>query len=226
MIGRIAAIAMLAVAVLGTTATAQTTTPDASAIVTRAARVYKGLSGLQAEFRQRIEDPFLGPTDARGIMSQTGTTPLAMRFSEPANEAIVIDGQPVLGLPPEHDAGAGASYPMPSTADYGVNLIACCSNVRSSDIASVPQDRGHRRRRSDALLLEPIAAALRFVAPLSGFDREDGLPGASNSAKRTRQADRRTLPAASERLDRASGVSSSTVPNGVRVVDQRRTTGR
>jgi outer membrane lipoprotein carrier protein len=202
--------------------TAQAGSPDAGAIITRATRTYKALSGLQADFRQRIEDPFLGPTDARGVLSQSGATRFAMRFSDPANEAIVIDGTKLWVYLPSNMPGQVLRYPAPSTADYGVNLLAWLlerpleryrvSYVRTEEIGG---------RKADVLLLEAIADDIPFRRATVWFDREDALPrrlefNQRNNVKRVVEL---------SRLRPNASIPASTFiftpPSGVKVVDQK-----
>ena len=93
-------LALIAVLLVPAAVAAQTSSDPAPEIVTRAARVYRGLSGLQADFRQKLEDKRLGDQSSKGTLYQTGTR-FAMRFSDPANEAVVVDGSQALGLHPE-----------------------------------------------------------------------------------------------------------------------------
>ena len=203
-------------------ALAQANTPDAAGIITRATRTYKALSGLQADFRQRIEDPFLGPTDARGVMSQSGANRFAMRFSDPANEAIVIDGTKMWVYLPSTMQGQVLRYPMPTSADYGVNLLGWLlerpleryrvSYVKTEDVGG---------RKADVLLLEAVAADLPFRRATVWFDREDALPrrlefNQKNNVKRVVEL---------SRLRPNASIPASTFiftpPAGVRVVDQK-----
>ena len=203
-------------------ALAQANTPDAAAIITRATRTYKALSGLQADFRQRIEDPFLGPTDARGVMSQSGANRFAMRFSDPANEAIVIDGTKMWVYLPSTMQGQVLRYPMPTSADYGVNLLGWLlerpleryrvSYLKTEEVGG---------RKADVLLLEAVAADLPFRRATVWFDREDALPrrlefNQKNNVKRVVEL---------SRLRPNASIPASTFiftpPAGVRVVDQK-----
>jgi outer membrane lipoprotein-sorting protein len=70
-----------------------TQSPDAAAIVRRAGLTFRNLTSLQADFVQVIEDPSLGDTlRTNGRLYQAGPNAFAMRFSDPPEEAIVIDG--------------------------------------------------------------------------------------------------------------------------------------
>ena len=207
---------------LGTEAGAQAGSPDASAIITRAARTYRALSALQADFRQRIDDEFLGAMSARGVLSQAGDNRFAMRFTDPANDAIIIDGTRVWVYLPSSMPGQVLRYPMPSGPVYGYNLLALfldrpLERYRVSFVKTEEVDG----RRADALLLEPVATDLPFRRATVWFDREDFLPRRleileKTGAKRTVELSR-LRPNASI----APSVFTFVPPRGVKVVDQK-----
>ena len=64
---------------------------DAPGVATleRAARTYRGLTSLAADFRQVIDDPMIGLLESEGRVIQAGNDRLAMRFTDPAGEAII-----------------------------------------------------------------------------------------------------------------------------------------
>jgi len=66
---------------------------DARALVSRASAAYRGLQSLRADFDQLIQNPMIGDQPSKGTLIQSGQAQLAMRFSEPEGEAIVIDGE-------------------------------------------------------------------------------------------------------------------------------------
>ncbi|HSJ76632.1 MAG TPA: outer membrane lipoprotein carrier protein LolA, partial [Gemmatimonadales bacterium] len=68
---------------------------DAQATIGRAARVYRSLGSLRADFVQVIDNPMIDSAESKGTLVQAGPDKLSMRFSQPPGEAIVIDGQHV-----------------------------------------------------------------------------------------------------------------------------------
>ena len=87
---------------------------NAGSIVARAARVYAGLASLRADFEQRIEDSLIGTFDSRGVVTQAGENRLAMRFSDPAGDAIIIDGKQVWFYTPSTSPGQVIRMPVPT----------------------------------------------------------------------------------------------------------------
>src|SRR5258705_13000743 len=65
---------------------------DADQVMERTARSYRGLTSFSADFWQVIDDAMLGTFRSRGHLIQAGDDKLAMRFTDPAGEAIVLDG--------------------------------------------------------------------------------------------------------------------------------------
>ncbi|MGH7590225.1 MAG: LolA family protein, partial [Gemmatimonadales bacterium] len=66
---------------------------DGVAVVRRAAAAYGALSAFQADFVQVIADPMIGTFTSKGRLTQSGTNKLAMRFTDPNGDAIVMDGK-------------------------------------------------------------------------------------------------------------------------------------
>ena len=95
-------------------AQAPTSSDPAPEIVTKAARVYRGLSGLQADFRQKLEDRRLGDESSKGTLYQAGNK-FAMRFSDPATEAVVLDGSKLWVYTPSDNPGVVLRYPPPTS---------------------------------------------------------------------------------------------------------------
>ena len=69
---------------------------DAAAIVGRSSRVYRSLASMRADFVQVIDNPMIDSAESRGTLVQAGQSKLAMRFTDPPGEAIVIDGEVVV----------------------------------------------------------------------------------------------------------------------------------
>lgn len=203
-------------------ARAQAGQPDAAAIITRSARTYKALTALQADFRQRIEDPFLGASDAKGILSQAGTNRFAMRFTDPANEAIIIDGSKVWVYLPSSMPGQVLRYPMPSGPVYGYNLLAWfLERPLERYRVSYLKTENVNGRKADVLLLESVAADLPFRRATVWFDRDDALPRRLEIQERSDSKRIVELSRLRPNVTIPASVFIFTPPNGVKVVDQK-----
>ena len=98
---------------------------DAEAIIGRAARVYRSLASLQADFVQLIDNPMIDSAESRGTLVQAGPAKLAMRFSDPPGEAIVVDGEHVWVYTPSTVPDQVVRLSVPSGGPvYGYNLLA------------------------------------------------------------------------------------------------------
>lgn len=202
---------------------AQASVPSETAaqVVGRASRVYKQLTGLEADFRQHLEDPMVGNLDSKGKLSQVGKNRFAMRFSDPANEAIVIDGTKVWVYTPSTSPGQVLRFPIPSSSAYGINLLDWfMDNPLDRYRMTYVTTEAVGGRRADAVLLEPTARGLPFRRATLWFDREDGLPRRFEIDES--QGLKRTVVLSNVRPN--ASIPPSTfifkVPDGVRVIDQ------
>lgn len=195
---------------------------NAGSIVARAARVYAGLASLRADFEQRIEDSLIGTFDSRGVVTQAGENRLAMRFSDPAGDAIIIDGKQVWVYTPSTSPGQVIRMPVPTGPTYGFNVL--------SWILDRPAERYRMRylradrvggRAADVVELIPLSPEMPFTRAVVWLDREDALPrrleiterrGGVRTISLSKLTVNDRLPQDAFRFD---------VPDGVRIVDQR-----
>jgi outer membrane lipoprotein carrier protein len=191
-------------------------------VVDRAAVAYAGLSSLRADFEQRIEDSLIGTFDSRGALVQAGQNRLAMRFSDPEGDAIIIDGRQVWVYTPSTAPGQVIRMPLPEGPVYGFNVL--------SWILDKPAERYRMRyvradrvggRPVDVVELIPLAAELPFSRALVWLDREDHLPRRLEISER--RGGTRTITLSRIRTNETvpAGAFSFAVPRNVRIVDQR-----
>src|SRR5215212_11603036 len=195
---------------------------DAEAIIGRAARVYRSLASLRANFVQVIDNPMIDSAESRGTLVQAGPAKLAMRFSDPPGEAIVVDGEHVWVYTPSTVPGQVVRLAVPSGGPvYGYNLLAWLldrpaeryrpSYLRTERIAG---------RTSDVIQLIPAVPNLPFSKAVVWVDREDALPrrleiheesGATRTLSLSEIRVNQTVPAQTFQFK---------VPSGSRIVDQ------
>lgn len=195
---------------------------DASVIIGRAARVYRSLGSLQAEFVQVIDNPMIDSAESKGTLVQSGDARLAMRFTDPPGEAIVVDGKHVWVYTPSTVPGQVIRLSVPSGGPvYGYNLLAWlldrpAERYRAAFLKSERVDG----RSTDVIELTPAVPDLPFNRAVIWLDRESALPRRleiheSSGATRTLRL---------SRLRVNQSVSDRTfafkVPAGVRIVDQ------
>jgi outer membrane lipoprotein carrier protein len=195
--------------------------PDPSAILARAAEKYRAITSFQSEFRQVIADSMIGTYESHGELVQAGESKLAMRFSDPQGDAIVMDGEHLWVYTPSTTPGQVVRLKVPSDPTYGPNMLAW--------ILTNPVDRYRSRylrqdavagRAVDVIALTPVDPSLPFTEAVVWIDQFDNLP--RRLEVREKGGQRRTLVLTGVETNRR--VTPATfqfeVPKGVRVVDQ------
>ena len=194
---------------------------DGNAIAARAARIYRSLTSLSAEFTQVIEDEALGRLESRGTLVQSGQNKLSMRFTDPKGDAIVVDGKNVWVYTPSTTENQVIRMPLPSGPVYGFNLMAWLLDrpTERYRITYVRRDFVDFAQ-VDVLQFEPTSPEMPFRKAVLWIDRDSGLPRKMVIEEETGAV--RTLSLSKMRTNQP--VNEKTfrfdVPSGVRVVDQ------
>lgn len=195
---------------------------DAPALVRRAGSVYRGLGSLQADFVQVIQDPMMGDTlPSTGKLYQSGQNLFAMRFTDPPEEAIVIDGRYSWFYTPSTAPNQVIRMPVESDPVYGVNLLARILD-RPADRYETTWVRADTLggRRVGVVSIVPRGTNVNFRSAVLWLDLEDALPrrieleegpGVRRILTLWKIRPNATIPRA---------VFEFKVPKGVRVVDQ------
>ena len=195
---------------------------DADAIIGRAARVYRSLASLQANFVQVIDNPMIDSAESQGTLVQAGPDKLAMRFTDPLGEAIIIDGRHVWVYTPSTVPDQVVRMAVPSGGPaYGYNLLAWFLD-RPAERYKATYLRSERRdgRTTDVIELVPAVPDLPFEKAVIWLDRDNALPRRleiheQSGATRTLSLSKIQV---NERVPERT--FSFKVPSGVRVVDQ------
>jgi outer membrane lipoprotein carrier protein len=195
---------------------------DATAIVGRSSRVYRSLSSLSADFVQLIDNPMIDSATSRGTLVQAGQDKLAMRFTDPPGEAIVIDGEKVWVYTPSTTPGQVIRMPLPSGGPvYGYNILAWLLD-RPAERYTATYVRADRLngRTVDVVQLDPAVPDLPFDRAIIWLDKEDGLPRRLEITEHSGAT--RTLTLSKVRTNRTVPDDTFTfkMPSGVRIVDQ------
>jgi outer membrane lipoprotein carrier protein len=213
---------MMGLTLLGFGLAPQASAQDAAAIVGRSARAYAATSSLRADFVQRIEDSMIGTYDSRGALLQQGENKLSMRFSDPDGDAIIVDGHQVWVYTPSTAPGQVIRMPIPTGATYGLNVL--------SWILDRPAQRYRMRylradkvngRAVDVVELIPLSSELPFSRAVVWLDKDDALPRRLEIAERRGGVRTITLSHVRTNTRLPQGAFDFTVPDGVRIVDQR-----
>jgi len=195
---------------------------DAQDIVGRSSRVYRSLSSMSADFVQVIDNPMIDSAESRGTLVQAGEDKLAMRFTDPSGEAIVIDGRSIWVYTPSTTPGQVIRMSVPSGGPvYGYNILAWLLD-RPAERYTASYVRSDRLngRAMDVVQLEPAVPDLPFERAVLWLDKEDGLPRRLEITEPSGAI--RTLTLSKVRVNRQVPKNTFTfeVPSGVRVVDQ------
>ena len=153
---------------------------------------------------------------------QAGHDKLAMRFTDPPGEAIVIDGQYVWVYTPSTTPGPGDPDAVPSGGPvYGYNILAWLLD-RPAERYKATYVRADRSKaaRSTSCSSVPAVPDLPFDRAILWLDKEDGLPRRLDITEHSGAT--RTLTLSKVRTNRSVPKDTFTfkVPSGVRVVDQ------
>ena len=195
---------------------------DPVSLIRRSSSVYRGLTSLQADFVQVIEDAGIGDTlTTTGKLYQAGQNAFAMRFSDPPDEAIVIDGRYTWVYTPSTTPGQVIRMAVESDPVYGVNLLArlldrpgdryAASWLRSDEVNG---------RRVQVVAIVPRSANANFTRAVLWLDPDDSLPrrieleeapGVRRILTLSRIRPNATIPRETFEFK---------VPRGVRIVDQ------
>jgi outer membrane lipoprotein carrier protein len=195
---------------------------DAQGIVGRSSRVYRSLSSLKADFVQVIDNPMIDSAESRGTLVQAGDDKLAMRFTDPPGEAIVIDGQHVWVYTPSTTPGQVIRMAVPSGGPiYGYNMLAWLLD-RPAERYTAKYMRSDKLngRAMDVVELVPAVPDLPFDRAIVWLDKGDGLPRRLEITEHSGAT--RTLTLSKMRTNASIPDRTFTfeVPPGVRVVDQ------
>ena len=195
---------------------------DAQAIIGRSARVYRSLRNLTADFVQVINNPMIDSAESKGTLIQSGPAKLAMRFTDPPGEAIVIDGEHVWVYTPSTVPGQVIRMSVPNGGPvYGYNLLAWFLDRPSErykpSYVRTEQRGGHP---VDVIQLVPTVPDMPFTKAVIWLDRDDGLPRRLEIQEES--GAQRTLDLSHIRLNQAlpDDTFRFKVPKGVRIVDQ------
>jgi outer membrane lipoprotein carrier protein len=195
--------------------------PDPKALIERSAKAYQGINSFQAAFRQIIADSMIGTFESQGNLTQAGEAKLAMRFTDPSGDAIVMDGERIWVYTPSTTPGQVIRLKIPSDPTYGPNLLAWfLTNPTQRYRSRYVKSDALGGRGVDVVALTPLDKNLPFSDAVVWLDQYDYLP--RKLEVREKGGNRRTLILSSVETNRRVSPNTFTfdVPKGVRVVDQ------
>jgi outer membrane lipoprotein carrier protein len=195
---------------------------DPLGIVRRASTAYRNLTSLQADFIQVIQDTRLGDTLASaGRLYQAGQNTFAMRFTDPPEEAIVIDGRYSWFYTPSTAPRQVIRMAAESDPVYGQNLLARVLD-RPGDRYETTWLRADTLggRRMSVVSIVPRGTNLNFSRAVLWLDQEDALPRRIELDEEPGTRRILTLSKIRTNAPIAPEIFEFKVPRGVRIVDQ------
>jgi outer membrane lipoprotein carrier protein len=212
----------LALCVLTTLRPCVSFAQDPLAIVRRAGTLYRNLTSLQADFIQIIQDARLGDTlSSAGRLYQSGQNNFAMRFSDPPDEAIVMDGRYSWFYTPSTAPRQVIRMAAESDPVYGQNLLARVLDRPSDryEAAWIREDTVGGRRVS-VVSIVPRGSNLNFSRAVLWLDQDDALPRRIELDEGPGTRRILTLSKIRTNTPIAPDIFEFKVPRGVRIVDQ------
>jgi outer membrane lipoprotein carrier protein len=201
--------------------TRQVSAQNAADIASRASRTYRNTSPIRASFQQVIEDRMIGTQESKGELVQSGNAYLAMRFSDPKGDMIVLDGTSVWLYTPSTTPGQVIRTPIPSDPVYGPNVLGRILDKPNEryQVAWVREDSVDGRA-VDVLEFIPTSADPLFSRAVIWIDRQSLLPRRLELDERSGVHRTLTL----SRIRTNASVSQKEfvfqLPDGVRVIDR------
>ena len=194
---------------------------DGEAIALKAGRTFRALSSFRASFEQIIEDRMIGTQESKGELVQAGNAHLAMRFSDPKGDLVLLDGTSVWIYTPSTTPGQVIRMPIPTDPVYGPNVLSRILD-RPTERYQVTWVREETvdGRPADVVEFVPTTEDPLFSRAVIWIDRTQSLPRRLELDERT--GVHRTLILLRPRTNVAVGKNEFVfnVPDGVRVVDR------
>lgn len=194
---------------------------DAEAIALKAGRTFRALTSIRATFDQIIEDRMIGTQNSRGDLVQSGSAHLAMRFSDPKGDLVLLDGTSVWIYTPSTTPGQVIRMPIPTDPVYGPNVLSRILDRPTERYqVSWVREETVEGRPADVVEFVPTTEDPLFSRAVIWIDRAQSLPRRLELDERT--GVHRTLILSRIRTNVTVGKHEFVfeVPDGVRVVDR------
>ena len=186
----------------------------------RAAGEYKAARTIRTTFDQTLTNPMAGaPQHSRGDYLQGEGSRFAIRFSDPAGDAVVNDGTSLwLYLP---SSAKGQVIRMPSQATAGMDFLsALLSAPRTDYVVQRVRDETVDAHSTTVYSLLPKRDDMPFTRATLWIGKSDALIWQLETAEQGGLARRVRFRSVEMNADISAGAFTFTVPAGVKVLDQ------
>lgn len=196
---------------------AQTPSPD---LLDRAARTYASTHTLRAAFHQTLTSPATQTVrNATGVLVQRGSAQFALRFSDPAGDAIVSDGKDIWVYLPSTAKGSVIKVPM--QLGNGFDLLTQLLQTPRSTYVIVPLgDSAVGRHATAVYALTPKNAGAPFSRAKVWIGRADALLWQLETVEPSGLVRRVRFTSIQPNVRLPRGATTFIVPAGVKVLDQ------
>ncbi len=186
----------------------------------RAATAYKAARTIRTTFDQTLTNPMAGtPQHSRGDYLQGEGSRFAIRFTDPAGDAVVNDGASLwLYLP---SSAKGQVIRMPSQATAGMDFLsALLSAPRTDYVVQRLRDEALDAHATTVYSLLPKRDDMPFTRATLWIGKSDALIWQLETAEQGGIARRVHFRSVEMNADVSAGAFAFTVPAGVKVLDQ------
>lgn len=198
---------------------------SAGAILDRAAAQYRTAHTIHAAFEQTLTGAGTGSKHkSTGEYFQSGSR-FALRFSDPAGDAIVSDGTSLwLYLP---SSAKGQVIKMPSQAGEGLDILSeLLGAPKSSYIVGKWREEPVDSHATTVLSLSPRKDDMPFTHATLWIGKSDGLIWQLETVEQSGLTRRVRFTSVTFDADLPVDALTFTVPSGVKVIDQAALMGR
>ncbi len=196
---------------------AQSPSPD---LLDRAARTYASTRTLRAAFHQTLTSPATQTVrHATGVLVQRGSAQFALRFSDPAGDAIVSDGTAIWVYLPSTSKGSVIKVPMQLGSGFDL-LTQLLRKPRETYVAAPLGDSAVGPHATAVYALTPKDASAPFSRAKVWIGHADALLWQLEIVEKSGLVRRVRFTSIKPNVKLPTGATKFTVPAGVRILDQ------
>lgn len=193
---------------------------DAQTVLERAIAAYKDVNTVRATFTQRVTNPMLGKTvEAKGEVVQDRPDKIAIRFTDPAGDAIVSDGTNLWIYLPSTAPGQVMKRKVDANAagvpDVTATFLEAPKSKYSSALGGTEAVNG---RQATVVHLTARDQSLPFTKATVWVDAKDALVRQFEVTEPSGLVRRVTIEKLTVNPEVGAGPFEFEVPKGVRVV--------
>ena len=213
----VVALALVVCSAGATFGSAQTPTPD---LLDRASHTYASARTLRAAFHQTLTSPATQTVrNATGVLVQRGSAQFALRFSDPAGDAIVSDGTAIWVYLPSTSKGSVIKVPM--QLGNGFDFLTQLLRTPRTTYDVVPLgDSAVGPHTTAVYALTPKDAGALFSRAKVWIGHADALLWQLEIVEKSGLVRRVRFTSIKPNVKLPSGATKFAVPAGVKILDQ------